>query len=262
MKSTINKFMIVLFGTVLGSFICLVLSITLIGSKNTEKSLKAIFNERSYIVSYQKILPITYKDDTNEMYHNSNILGRYHNRNIYDKSNTPPLKVPSNGIAPRAMFLYTGPLSERKHEGIDIWTNERGSGMDALSYKKGNPVYASCSGYVKTVWEENGDVAIICDKLDTIYKDILPSLEIKTLYGHMADQFSDEVYIYVKEGQRVNQGDLIGHQGNRCYWSPQNTIVHLHFGVYDISKNPQIPLDPTLYIGVSCTTLNQEFIVK
>ena len=96
--------------------------------------------------------------------------------------------------------------------------------------------------------------------MDDIYKDRVPSLEIKTLYGHMADQFSDEVYIYVKIGQRVTKGDLIGHQGNRCYWAPQNKVVHLHFSVYDVSVLPQVPLDPTLYIGVSCTTLNQTFI--
>jgi murein DD-endopeptidase MepM/ murein hydrolase activator NlpD len=80
------------------------------------------------------------------------------------------------------------------------------------------------------------------------------------MYGHMADQFSDAVYIYVKKGERVYKGQLIGHQGNRCYWAPQNRVVHLHFGVYDIRSYPQKHLDPTPYIGISCTTLNQKFV--
>lgn len=132
--------------------------------------------------------------------------------------------------------------------------------MNPSSYGKGNPVYAACDGTVRTVWEENGDVSIICDPIDPIYKDVLPSLEIKTLYGHMADQFSSDVYIYVQEGQQVKQGQLIGHQGNRCFWAPHNRVVHLHFGVYDIHTQPQVPLDPEPYIGVSCTTLHQEYV--
>lgn len=253
--------MTIIFGFSLGLFICLSIFTVLLGSKLTENSIKAFFDTENYKINYIKILPSKKKLEENPILKDKNIFGISDYRKIKDKSEKPPLIVPSKGIASRSDFLFTGPLSNGKHEGIDIWTNQDGKGMDNTSYGKGNPVYASCNGVVKKVWIENGDVSIYCDPLEEIYKDKVPSLYIKTLYGHMADQFSNETYILVKEGQKVKQGELIGYQGNRCFWSPRNRIVHLHFGIYDINEYPQKSLDPTPYIGVSCTTLMQEFNV-
>ncbi len=262
MKKTISTLLTVIFATTLGLLICLTLSVLIVGAENTEKAIKAILCKSNYIESLKRSIPNAYKNDIDNNTKKTKILGEFYKRDIFDRTDKAPLLVPTDGIAPRSAFLYTGPLSKGGHEGIDIWTNLKGAGIDTSIYKKGNPVYASCDGYVRTVWKENGDVSIICDPIDPIYKDKLPSLKIKTLYGHMADQFSNDVYIYVVEGQRVSKGDLIGHQGNRCFWAPQNIVVHLHFGVYDLSVTPQIPLDPSPYIGISCTTLNQEFKVE
>jgi murein DD-endopeptidase MepM/ murein hydrolase activator NlpD len=258
MKKFFSKLMTILFAITLALFLVLGIFVIVLGPQRAESAIKALFNFENYKQNYKKLFPFLSKIDVENK--QKGLLGISDFRQIGDRSDIPPLLVPSSGIAPSSPFLFTGPLSEGKHEGIDIWTNRNGTGIDGVTYGKGNPVYASCNGYVRTVWEENGDVSIICDELDSIYKPKVPSLKIKTLYGHMADQFSDAVYIYVKERQRVEKGDLIGHQGNRCYWSPQNIVVHLHFGVYDIT-NPagQVPLDPTPYIGVSCTTLDQVF---
>lgn len=257
-KGPINTIMLVTFLVSFFLFCTLGVSVIILGPKNTDKSLRALFKTKNYFEKYEEVYPSIIQ------YENSEVQGEEDKvfdteRQVEDKTKSPALIIPSSGIAPSTPFLFTGPLSEGKHEGIDIWTNTNGTGMDGKTYGKGNPVYAACSGTVRTVWPENGDVSIICDPLDPFYEGILPSLQIKTLYGHMADQFSNKVYIYVSEGQRVQTGDLIGHQGNRCYWAPKNKVVHLHFGVYDITKPKQVPMDPTPYIGVSCTTLNQTF---
>jgi murein DD-endopeptidase MepM/ murein hydrolase activator NlpD len=260
MKKVFSKFMTIIFAASLAMFLLLGITVIILGPQKTEKAIKSLFDIENYKNNYKEFLPFLASTTTNEEEITSDqVLGITNIRQIDDKSETSPLLVPSEGIAPSSAFLFTGRLEDGKHEGIDIWTNAAGTGMSGSSYDKGNPVYASCDGYVRTVWRENGDVSVICDELDSIYKEKVPSLKIKTLYGHMADQFSDKVYIYVKEGQRVKKGDLIGHQGNRCYWAPKNRVVHLHFGVYDITGVKQTPLDPTPYIGVSCTTLNQKF---
>ncbi|MBN2016012.1 peptidoglycan DD-metalloendopeptidase family protein [Candidatus Dojkabacteria bacterium] len=264
-KKVFSRCMTIVFAASLALFVLLIIVCIVLGPQETEKSIKALFDFKTYKEDYKKIIPFLSKKESDtqlDKEKEASVLDVFDKRIIVDKSSTPALLVPSEGIAPRSAFLFTGPLDDGGHEGIDIWTNLNGAGMDGKTYGKGNPVYASCSGYVRKVWEDNGDVTVICDTLDEYYKEVVPSLKIKTLYGHMADQFSDEVYIYVHEGQRVNRGDLIGHQGNRCYWSPENRVVHLHFGVYDITNTKQVPLDPTPYIGVSCTTLNQEFKIE
>ncbi|MFC1780317.1 M23 family metallopeptidase [Patescibacteria group bacterium] len=262
MKKVFSKLMTIIFAVSLALFMILGIVVIIAGPQKTENAIKALFKYENYKENYKKIFPFLSIDTEKvEEEKTANTLGVFSKREITDRSEVPPFIVPSSGIAPSSKFLYTGLLSEGKHEGIDIWTNLNGTGLDGKTFGKGSPVYASCDGWVRTVWNENGDVSVICDPLDPIYIDQVPSLTIKTLYGHMANQFSDEVYIYVNEGQIVKKGDLIGHQGNRCFWAPKNTIVHLHFAVYDIT-NPanQIPLDPEPYIGVSCTTLGQEYI--
>ncbi|MBU0975826.1 MAG: M23 family metallopeptidase [Patescibacteria group bacterium] len=259
MEKIFSKLMTIIFAASLALFIMLGVFVIVLGPKRTESAIKALFKLSNYEEGYQRIYPVASKeilppDSGNE----PSVLGAEYLREVRDISSVPPFIVPSSGTIPVSAFLYTGPLSEGKHEGIDIWTSVNGSGIDGGN--KGNPVYAACSGEVTYIWEANGDVSIRCDTLDSIYTEVIPSLEIKTLYGHMADQFSNEVYINVALGQRVEQGDLIGFQGNRCYWSLQNRVVHLHFSVYDVSVQPQKPLDPEPYIGVSCTTLNQDFV--
>ncbi len=259
-KKVFNKIMLFIFITSLALFIVLGIWCIIIGPKNTENSLKSLLNFDNYLKKYKELIPLSHNNVERDYESAENILGV--ETKFGKLSDFPPFIVPTSGIAPSVNFLFTGPLDQGKHEGIDIWTNINGTGMDGQTYGKGNPVYASCSGYVRNIWEENGDVSIVCDPIDPIFKNKLPSLEVKTLYGHMADQFSSEVYIYVSVGQRVTKGEFIGYQGNRCYYAPQNRVVHLHFGIYDISDGKHVPLDPEPYIGVSCTTLNQVFTTQ
>lgn len=261
MKKLFTKLIIIVFAVSLALFIVLGIIVIILGPQKTEEAIKALFNSESYSENYKKILPFLSKTKTlEEEPKRKEVLSASNNWKISNRSEKPPLIVPTSGIAPTNYSLYSGPITEGKHEGINIWTNSNGTGMDGKTYGKGNPVYSVCDGTVRKVWEENGDVSVICDPIDSIYSSKVPSLEIKALYGHMANRSSEAVYIYVVEGQRVNQGDLIGNQGNRCFWSPRNIMVTVHFGIYDISVAPQIPVDPTPYIGVSCTTLNQKFV--
>ena len=261
MKKIFSIFMTIVFAVTLGLFITLGIIVIILGPEKTEKAIKSLFRKETYIISYKKLLPFPKGESEKRVIEDSGVVVGI-TRDIRDLSQEPPLFVPTSGITPSRGFLFVGPLSEGKHEGVDVWTNSNGTGMDGKTYHQGSPVYAACSGVVKKVWKENGDVSIICDELDEIYEDKVPSRHIKTLYGHMADRSANtnETFIYVHEGQQVNKGDLIGHQGNRCFWAPQNIMVHLHFGIYDITKQQQVPLDPTPYIGVSCTTLNQKFV--
>ncbi len=261
MKKIFTKLMTIITAIALALFLVLGIIVIIVGPEKTENSIKALFNIDNYIKDYKEILPFLGNSDNNNdiNLNQKQVLSVFNRRKIESITNNPPLIVPTTGVVPTNFSLYSGPIEEGKHEGINIWTNYNGTGMDGKTYNKGNPVYAACDGTVRQVWDDNGDVSIICDELDPIYKKILPSLKIKTIYGHMANKANADVYIYVEEGQRVKQGDLIGNQGNRCYWSPQNIMVTVHFGIYDISVAPQVPLDPSPYIGVSCTTLNQTF---
>lgn len=100
----------------------------------------------------------------------------------------------------------------RKHQGIDIFA------------RKGTPVVAICDGIItlkdhtpiggKTLWLDSEDHSW------TAY------------YAHLDKQ-------YVKEGQFVKKGQLIGTVGNTG--NARTTPSHLHFGIYT-NKGPVNPL--------------------
>ena len=166
-----------------------------------------------------------------------------------------PLVVPSSGIAGHKNFLYNPPF----HGGIDIWTNIKGRGVDGKG-SRGNPVYAACSGTVIRVYHPNEEIEIKCDKLDSSFKDMVPSLEIKILYAHMGDAVTHEPYHKLRVGQRLIQGEFVGYQGNVSSIMPVNRVTHLHFGVYDLSKRKISLLDPAPYIGVPTNKAGQIFV--
>ncbi len=171
--------------------------------------------------------------------------------NVTTTLSAPPLIVPTNGIAANQKFLYDPVI----HPGVDIWTNTNGKGKYTDS--KGNEVYAACSGFVTHIFYPNQEIEITCDKLPDQYKDLVPSLEIKILYSHMGDGITKEQYHNFHLGQRLEKGEFVGYQGNISSFVPENRVVHLHFGVYDLKTRKSI--DPSSYIGVSATTLGQTF---
>ena len=175
---------------------------------------------------------------------------------VYESEPEPaPFIIPTDGIAAHALFLYD-PV---KHDGVDIWTRVDGKG---LTGSKGNPVYAACSGTVTRVFAPNQEIEIICEDIDESFADYVPSLKVKTLYSHMGDAVTGEWYHSLRVGQTVQQGELIGYQGNISSFAPWNRVTHLHFGVYDLTQSGRPSLDPSDYIGVSATKLGQKFEVN
>lgn len=166
-----------------------------------------------------------------------------------------PFIVPSDGIAAHPNFLYN-PVD---HAGIDIWTNVNGKGLNSYS-SKGSAVHAACSGTVTSIYYPNEEIEITCQPISDYYQSIVPSLKVKTLYAHLGDAISKEVYHSLHLGQKVTAGEIIGYQGNVSSIAPWNRVTHLHFGVYDLSKGgiPK-PINPAPYIGVPTNQVGQIF---
>lgn len=98
------------------------------------------------------------------------------------------------------------------------------SGLD-ISAPYGSPIKASMSGVVeKTGYDEDGYGYFIV---------IRHGNSIKTLYGHLSQ-------ILVKEGQKVNRGQIIGKVGD----TGMTTGPHLHFEVIKNGKR----INPKRYI--------------
>ncbi|MBN1916021.1 hypothetical protein JW796_03470 [Candidatus Dojkabacteria bacterium] len=164
-----------------------------------------------------------------------------------------PLLIPTNGIAAHKDFLY----NEESHPGVDIWTNTKGTGLNGTS--RGYPVYSACSGKVIRIFLPNQEIEIQCDSLPIEYRDMVPSLNIKILYSHLGDGATKEVYHDLKLGQRLERGELVGYQGDISSFVPENRVVHLHFGVYDL--NIRRPLNPAPYLGYDEIRLGHTFEV-
>ncbi|RYZ16548.1 MAG: M23 family metallopeptidase, partial [Sphingobacteriales bacterium] len=92
---------------------------------------------------------------------------------------------------------------KRKHEGIDIFA------------KKGTPVVAISDGIVTKVAEMPKGGKIVWMQCD--------GREWNVYYAHLDKQL-------VKEGQRVQKGEVIGTVGNTG--NARTTPSHLHFGIY------------------------------
>ncbi|MBQ2898229.1 MAG: M23 family metallopeptidase, partial [Oscillospiraceae bacterium] len=86
------------------------------------------------------------------------------------------------------------------------------TGMDIAGCGYGSNIYASAAGtVVKVKWGNTGyGYHVIINHGDGI----------QTLYAHMSN-------IYVKNGQYVNQGDIIGAMGS----TGNSTGTHLHFEI-------------------------------
>ncbi len=163
-----------------------------------------------------------------------------------------PLFVPTNGIAGHKDFLFIP-----AHPGIDIWTNANGRGLDGVT-SRGYPVYSACTGRVIRIFEPNQEIEVMCEHLSGEYADLVPTLKIKVLYSHMGDGKTKAKYHTLRMGQYLTQGELIGYQGNISSFAPQNTITHLHFGVYDVSRGGKgIAIDPAPYIGLPTNQVGQ-----
>ncbi len=104
---------------------------------------------------------------------------------------------------------------------------------DDIGGKCGQPIYAAQSGVViKAAMGYNGGSG---NNVRINHGDI-NGTEVQTSYLHM-------VSYVVSVGQKVDQGDLIGHVGS----TGLSTACHLHFTLYENSRS----VDPSKYIGWS-----------
>ena len=118
------------------------------------------------------------------------------------------------------------------------------SGLDIFTFY-GDEVRAAHDGTVFKLYPDPkavGGLAVWVSS-DPLDEEAPGNSQVWTAYCHLKD------YV-VKEGQRVNQGDLLGHLGNTgfvvsgdvAYWgnAPSQKGAHLHFGLYEyILKNNQ-----------------------
>tara|TARA_B110000881_G_C18502941_1_gene477920 strand:+ start:120 stop:1106 length:987 start_codon:yes stop_codon:yes gene_type:complete len=116
---------------------------------------------------------------------------------------------------------------KRMHYGVDF------------SLNKGNPVYATADGKIKTVKSSFGGLGK--------YIYINHENGYMSVYGHL-DKFN------VKRGQRVKRGELIAYSGN----SGRSTGPHLH---YEIIKNGK-KVNPINYFFNDLTPNQYEEILK
>jgi len=192
-----------------------------------------------------------------------------------------PFVVPSSGLLPQRACSY-GYFHCPGHPAIDIWTQSSGQGTQTDScdgLTKGNPVYATYGGIVVGIRDVSSvapgepgydgvpAMIILQHNIDPSFQEIVPQLKVYSLYNHMAsalpcnDSFlRDDLQV----GDTVNQGDLLGYQGNRPRPSSgDDPITHLHFQINAVpgprSGQCSDYLDPSPYLGVDCTTCPQTF---
>jgi SH3-like domain-containing protein len=139
---------------------------------------------------------------------------------------TPVLINPVKGANSKSIGSFYGDPRDggkRKHEGIDIFA------------PKGTEVLAPTAGVVTRV--ANGGIGG-----KTIWMN-------DTKRGH-SYYFAHLDEQYVKQGDRVKQGDVLGTVGNTG--NAQRTSSHLHFGVYQRNA-----VDPLAYIRVLEKLVNE-----
>ena len=133
---------------------------------------------------------------------------------------TMPLGKPVGGRISSGFGKRTDPLNSKKavHEGVDI----RGA--------RGDRIVATASGKVIKAMKNGGYGN---------YVEIDHGNGYVTAYGHMQNYL-------VKQGERVKQGQVIGHVGS----SGRSTGPHLH---YEIRLNKK-PIDPEKFMKVADIT--------
>ncbi len=130
----------------------------------------------------------------------------------------PMLGFPIESAAKPKIGSFWGDARDagvRKHEGIDIFA------------KKGSKILAVADGIIWNVNETN-----IGGKILSLRPSDQP---FSAYYAHLDTQF-------VKDGQQVKRGDIIGTVGNTG--NAKFTAPHLHFGIYGRSG----PVDPLTFV--------------
>ncbi len=163
-----------------------------------------------------------------------------------DRCGEAPFSIPTNGMIG---FLWDDSFRiGHSHQGIDIFGGTE-SGL--------TPVFAAHSGYLTRLddWKSSLIIRIPADPLH-------PGRQIWTYYTHLADQAGNS---YISDqfppGSRevfIQEGTLLGYQGNYSGTRDNPTGVHLHFSIVkDDGKGNFLneleidnTLDPSPYFGL------------
>lgn len=163
-----------------------------------------------------------------------------------DRCGEAPFSIPTNGMIG---FLWDDSFRiGHSHQGIDIF----GGTEPGLT-----PVFAAHSGYLTRLddWKSSLIIRIPADPLH-------PGRQIWTYYTHLADQAGNS---YISDqfppGSRevfIQEGTLLGYQGNYSGTRDNPTGVHLHFSIVkDDGKGNFLneleidnTLDPSPYFGL------------
>lgn len=172
-----------------------------------------------------------------------------------------PFIVPSNGTIGSYAGSYGGNMHGYRHLGIDLWTTTENNGKTGTH--TGNLVYAACNGVVDNMDRANGAITIKCDPIPDHFD--VPEHQVYTYYAHMGHAENKSLYIKVHPSQRVEQGQLIGKQGDISKFFPNMRNVHLHFSVFgglSETDKKKGAYNPCLYIGGDCMYRGSEFEVN
>ena len=183
-----------------------------------------------------------------------NVLSWLRNPSLYKewnseagtRCNSAPFIMPTDGFIG---FLWDDSFRiGHRHQGIDIFG---GSGLNTT------PVIAAYSGYLTRLpdWKSTVIIRIPVDPLQ-------PGRQIWTYYTHMADpegnSFIDDHFPPGTYEVFVEEGTLLGYQGNYSGNPGNPTGVHLHFSIVKDDGSGEFmneleienTLDPSPYLGI------------
>lgn len=175
-----------------------------------------LYNDKSYTYNYNNKYEITnlQKEKKEKSYSYKSLKKKI-------KKSKKLFKSPLKFINPMSRASFRSGFGFRKHPMGGGTRFHRGVDISAPS---GSPVYAAADGKVSFAGRNGGYGKCIRISHKNSYK---------TFYAHLSK-------ILVKSGEYIEQGDVIGYEGN----TGQSTGPHLHF---EIMKG-RVPVDPTKYI--------------
>lgn len=182
---------------------------------------------------------------------------------LHNPSQHPGWAITALDSCPQAPFLFpsTGYIGYRwgdsfrpghKHQGIDIF---------AAGKAGSTPVYAAYDGYLTRLpdWKASVIIRIPEDPLQ-------PNRQIWTYYTHLADEngksFISDQFPPGSQDMFVEQGSLLGYQGNYSGKTAKPVGVHLHFSIVKDDEQGHFKnelemtntLDPSPYLGLPLTS--------
>jgi len=214
--------------------------------------------------------PITVSFDVYDVVGNKNLAPNGTHQGTINLTSPPSMQIPTYGYigylfhqqltSPSACLDISDP--GQSHQGIDIWTNQAGSGTNTQS-PEGNPVWAAYEGTLIGIFDTSNKAVQATDPTASVLlidNGLFNGVQIYTLYAHMANQDGTQSYVdsglYI--GKPIAQGDLLGHQGNADKSTNPDLITHLHFEI-KTSASPGNDVDPSPYLGHQLDRCNSDY---